>query len=138
MRSKKMDIEGVVMGRTQRQAIAPIIRSALCLPADVGGFHEVWVGNCANSALAAIYTCSGQMEMNADPKRKPRQIAFAPSAPDDSKRRHSTTPLRTPFRHLTQFPLNNPLHLLRIMTESQGRRGERECPIVNAQAKGRD
>src|SRR5262249_6160069 len=62
-----------VMGRTQRQAIAPIIRSILCLPADVGGFHEVWVGNCANSALVAIYTCGGEMEMNADPKRKPRQ-----------------------------------------------------------------
>ena len=73
MRSKKMDVEGLVMGRTQRQASAPIIRSDLCLPADVGGFHEVWVGDCANSALAAIYTCSGQMEMNTDPKHKPRQ-----------------------------------------------------------------
>jgi hypothetical protein len=27
-------------------------------------------------------------------------------------------PLKTPFRHLTQFPLNNPLYLLRITIES--------------------
>jgi hypothetical protein len=46
-----------------------------------------------------------------------KKIAFSPSV-GDVKRRHSTTPLKTPFRHLTQFPLNNPLHLLRIMTES--------------------
>ena len=26
-------------------------------------------------------------------------------------------PLKTPFQHLTQFPLNNPLHLMRITTK---------------------
>ena len=46
-----------------------------------------------------------------------KKIAFSPSV-GDVKRRHSTTPLKTPFRHLTQFPLSNPLHLLQIMTES--------------------
>jgi hypothetical protein len=47
-----------------------------------------------------------------------KKIGFLPSAHGDAKRRHSTTPLKTPFRHLTQFPLNNPLHLLLITTES--------------------
>jgi hypothetical protein len=32
-------------------------------------------------------------------------------------------PLKTPFRHLTQFPLNNLLHLLRITTESMTANG---------------
>jgi hypothetical protein len=47
-----------------------------------------------------------------------KKIAFSSSAHGDAKRRRSTTPLKTPFRHLTQFPLNNPLHLLPITTES--------------------
>jgi hypothetical protein len=47
-----------------------------------------------------------------------KEIALQPSARGSTKKRHSTTLSRTPFRHLTQSPLNNPLHLLRIMTES--------------------
>ena len=47
-----------------------------------------------------------------------KEIVFSPSRRGDTKKRRSTTPLKTPFRHLTQFPLNNPLHLLRITTES--------------------
>jgi hypothetical protein len=63
------------------------------------------------------------MEMNADPKGKPRQTdRILATRRGDTKRKHSTTPLRTRFRHLTLFPLNNPLHLLQIMTESARRR----------------
>src|SRR6516164_10286555 len=37
-----------------------------------------------------------------------RETAFSPRWPADIKKRHSTTLSRTPFRHLTQFQLNNP------------------------------
>jgi hypothetical protein len=47
-----------------------------------------------------------------------KEIAFSPSARGNTKRTRSTMPLKTPFRHLTQFPLNNPLYLLRITIES--------------------
>ena len=47
-----------------------------------------------------------------------KEIVFSPIRHGDTKRRRSTTPLKTPFRHPTQFPLNNPLHPLLIMTES--------------------
>jgi hypothetical protein len=47
-----------------------------------------------------------------------KKLAFSPSAHGNAKRRRSTTPLKTPFRHLTQFPLSNPLHLQQIMTEN--------------------
>ena len=40
------------------------------------------------------------------------RTVFSPTRRGDTKRKHSTTPLRTRFRHLTLFPLNNPLHLL--------------------------
>jgi hypothetical protein len=48
---------------------------------------------------------------------------FSLSARGNTKRRRSTKPLKTPFRHLTQFPLNNLLHLLRITTESMTANG---------------
>jgi hypothetical protein len=51
-----------------------------------------------------------------------KRTVFSPTRRGDTKRKHSTTPLRTRFRHLTLFPLNNPLHLLQIMTESARRR----------------
>src|SRR5215472_16372717 len=66
-----------------------------------------------------------------------KKIAFSPSAPDDAKRRHSTTPLRTPFRHLIQFPLNSPLHLLRIMTESVTSNGQDGPAITSASIRFR-
>jgi hypothetical protein len=37
-----------------------------------------------------------------------REIGFSPRAPGNIKKRHSTTLSRAPFRHLTQFQLNNP------------------------------
>jgi hypothetical protein len=37
-----------------------------------------------------------------------REIGFSARAPGNVKKRHSTTLSRTPFRHLTQFQLNNP------------------------------
>ena len=46
-----------------------------------------------------------------------KEIALQPSAGGSTKKRHSTALSRTPFRHLTQFQLNNPLHLPRIPTE---------------------
>jgi hypothetical protein len=58
------------------------------------------------------------MEMNADSKRKPRQSdRILAERARRHKRRRSTTPLKTPFRHPTPFPSNSPLHLLRITTE---------------------
>src|SRR5215471_19670561 len=47
-----------------------------------------------------------------------KEIPFSPSARGNTKRTRSTTPLKTPFRHLTQFPLNKPLYLPRITIES--------------------
>jgi hypothetical protein len=47
-----------------------------------------------------------------------KEIVFLPTGRGSAKRRRSTTPLKTLFRRLTQFPSNNPLHLLQIMTES--------------------
>jgi hypothetical protein len=47
-----------------------------------------------------------------------KQIVFSPTRHGDTKRRRWTTPLKIPFLHPTQFPLNNPLHQLWIMTES--------------------
>src|SRR6516225_10612095 len=37
-----------------------------------------------------------------------KETAFSPRWPANIKKRHSTTLSRTPFRHLTQFQLNNP------------------------------
>jgi len=50
--------------------------------------------------------------------KRVKEIVFSPTGRGDAKRRRSTTPLKTLFRRPTQFPSNNPLHLLRIMTES--------------------
>jgi hypothetical protein len=47
-----------------------------------------------------------------------KEIPFSPSARGNTKRTRSTTLLETPFRHLTQFPLNKPLYLPRITIES--------------------
>jgi len=50
--------------------------------------------------------------------KRVKEIVFSPTGSGDAKGRRSTTPLKTLFRRPTQFPSNNPLHLLRIMTES--------------------
>jgi hypothetical protein len=51
--------------------------------------------------------------------------AFSPSARGETKRRRSTKPLKIPFRHLTQFPLNNPFRLLPIVGHKKSRGIER-------------
>ena len=45
-----------------------------------------------------------------------KEIALQPSARGSTKKRRSTMLLGIPFRHLTQFQLNNLLHLQRTTT----------------------
>jgi hypothetical protein len=59
-----------------------------------------------------------------------KEITFSPSARGNTKRTRSTTPLKTPFRHLTQFPLNNPLYLLQITIESVTANGSMSASVL--------
>jgi hypothetical protein len=59
-----------------------------------------------NSGTVDIaYTCSGQMEMNADPKRKPRQTDRILA---DQARRHQEEALDDALENT--FPASDPFH----------------------------
>jgi hypothetical protein len=66
-----------------------------------------------------------------------KEIASQPSARGSTKKRHSTTLSRTPFRHLTQFQLNNLLRLQRTTTEDVASSTEyRSARYVGSSSRG--
>ena len=54
MDCEKVRIESVVVRGAEWQSVAPIIRTVVCLPADVRCLHQARMSDRANRALTAV------------------------------------------------------------------------------------